>query len=74
MTQALAAIYRQHGLLGLWRGSSAAVPRVSVGSATQLSTFSSTKELVIDLQVRMCPDLPLNTEEWKFLHDEMGTG
>uniref|UniRef100_A0A3P9QHC6 Solute carrier family 25 member 35 n=1 Tax=Poecilia reticulata TaxID=8081 RepID=A0A3P9QHC6_POERE len=39
-------IYRQHGILGLWRGSSAAVPRVSVGSATQLSTFSSSKELV----------------------------
>ncbi|XP_044226230.1 solute carrier family 25 member 35 [Thunnus albacares] len=51
MTHALAAIYRQHGILGLWRGSSAAVPRVSVGSAAQLSTFSSSKELVIDLQV-----------------------
>uniref|UniRef100_A0A3Q0QS59 Solute carrier family 25 member 35 n=1 Tax=Amphilophus citrinellus TaxID=61819 RepID=A0A3Q0QS59_AMPCI len=46
MTHALVAIYRQHGILGLWRGSSAAVPRVSVGSATQLSTFSSAKELV----------------------------
>lgn len=52
MVQALAAIYRQHGILGLWRGSSAAVPRVSVGSAAQLTTFSSSKELVIDLQVR----------------------
>ncbi|XP_070773491.1 solute carrier family 25 member 35 isoform X1 [Enoplosus armatus] len=51
MIQALAAIYRQHGIVGLWRGSSAAVPRVSVGSAAQLSTFSSSKELVIDLQV-----------------------
>lgn len=53
MTHALVAIYRQHGILGLWRGSSAAVPRVSVGSATQLSTFSSAKELVGDLQVGM---------------------
>ena len=53
MMHALAAIYRQHGILGLWRGSSAAIPRVSVGSAAQLSTFSSTKELVIDLQVRI---------------------
>lgn len=52
MIHALAAIYRQHGILGLWRGSSAAVPRVSVGSAAQLSTFSSSKELVLDLQVR----------------------
>lgn len=53
MIHALAAIYREHGILGLWRGSSAAVPRVSVGSAAQLSTFSSAKELVIDLQVRI---------------------
>lgn len=52
MVHALRVIYREHGILGLWRGSSAAVPRVSVGSATQLSTFSSSKELVIDLQVR----------------------
>lgn len=53
MVHALAAIYREHGILGLWRGSSAAVPRVSVGSAAQLSTFSASKELVIDLQVRI---------------------
>ncbi|XP_032389893.1 solute carrier family 25 member 35 [Etheostoma spectabile] len=51
MIHALAAIYKQHGILGLWRGSSAAVPRVSVGSSAQLSAFSSSKELVIDLQV-----------------------
>uniref|UniRef100_A0A3Q2E881 Solute carrier family 25 member 35 n=2 Tax=Cyprinodon TaxID=28741 RepID=A0A3Q2E881_CYPVA len=51
MIHALRVIHREHGILGLWRGSSAAVPRVSVGSATQLSTFSSSKELVIDLQV-----------------------
>lgn len=55
MIHALAAIYREHGILGLWRGSSAAVPRVSVGSAAQLSTFSSAKELVIDLQVSLPP-------------------
>lgn len=53
MIHALVAIYREHGLVGLWRGSSAAVARVSVGSAAQLSTFSSAKELVVDLQVRM---------------------
>ncbi|KAM9333093.1 solute carrier family 25 member 35 [Pholidichthys leucotaenia] len=51
MVHALMAIYKGHGILGLWRGASAAVPRVSVGSAAQLSTFSSSKELVIDLQV-----------------------
>ncbi|XP_046876551.1 solute carrier family 25 member 35 [Hypomesus transpacificus] len=51
MIQALAAIHKQHGILGLWRGSSAAIPRVSVGSAAQLSTFSSSKEFVTDLQI-----------------------
>ena len=54
MIQALAAIHKQHGILGLWRGSSAAIPRVSVGSAAQLSTFSSSKEFVTDLQVSVC--------------------
>lgn len=52
MSHALRVIYREHGIVGLWRGSSAAVARVSVGSAAQLSTFSSAKELVTDLQVR----------------------
>ncbi|XP_061753622.1 solute carrier family 25 member 35 [Nerophis ophidion] len=51
MTHAMAAIYKEYGLMGLWRGSSAAVPRVCVGSGSQLSTFSSAKELVVDLQV-----------------------
>ncbi|KAM4620976.1 solute carrier family 25 member 35 [Polymixia lowei] len=51
MIHALAAIHREHGILGLWRGASAAVPRVSVGSAAQLSTFSASKELVTDLQI-----------------------
>ncbi|XP_077361822.1 solute carrier family 25 member 35 [Festucalex cinctus] len=51
MSHALVAIYREHGIQGLWRGASAAVPRVSVGSASQLSTFSAAKELVVDLQV-----------------------
>ncbi|XP_051516038.1 solute carrier family 25 member 35 [Myxocyprinus asiaticus] len=51
MMHALLAIHRQHGILGLWRGASAAVPRVSVGSAAQLSTFSSSKELITDTQI-----------------------
>lgn len=53
MVHALRAIYKEHGVTGLWRGSSAAVARVSVGSAAQLCTFSSSKEMVVDLQVRM---------------------
>ncbi|XP_078057035.1 solute carrier family 25 member 35 [Mustelus asterias] len=51
MLHALITIYRQHGISGLWRGSSSAVPRVIVGSAAQLSTFSSTKQLTNDLQL-----------------------
>ncbi|XP_066578704.1 solute carrier family 25 member 35 [Amia ocellicauda] len=51
MFHALAAIRREQGVAGLWRGTSAAIPRVMVGSAAQLSTFSASKELVIDLQV-----------------------
>ncbi|KAL2095240.1 hypothetical protein ACEWY4_009959 [Coilia grayii] len=51
MVHALAAIHKEHGIMGLWRGSSAAIPRVSVGSAAQLSTFSASKELVTDLQL-----------------------
>lgn len=53
MIHALRAIHKEHGVMGLWRGSSAAVARVSVGSAAQLCTFSSSKEMVVDLQVRM---------------------
>uniref|UniRef100_A0A3B1ICF8 Solute carrier family 25 member 35 n=1 Tax=Astyanax mexicanus TaxID=7994 RepID=A0A3B1ICF8_ASTMX len=51
MLHALVAIHRQHGIVGLWRGSTAAVPRVSVGSAAQLCTFSSCREFITDLQV-----------------------
>ncbi|XP_062393345.1 solute carrier family 25 member 35 [Sardina pilchardus] len=51
MLHALADIHKKHGMMGLWRGSSAAIPRVSVGSAAQLSTFSSSKELLIELQL-----------------------
>ncbi|XP_036436777.1 solute carrier family 25 member 35 [Colossoma macropomum] len=51
MMHALVAIHQQHGIMGLWRGSSAAVPRVSVGSAAQLCTFSTCRELITDLQM-----------------------
>ncbi|KAF4072771.1 hypothetical protein AMELA_G00251220 [Ameiurus melas] len=51
MIHALLVIHREHGIMGLWRGSGAAVPRVSVGSASQLSTFSIAKELITELQI-----------------------
>jgi len=43
---ALRDIHRQHGLRGLWRGVEGAVPRLMLGSALQLSTFSYIKEAV----------------------------
>nr|XP_005999879.1 PREDICTED: solute carrier family 25 member 35 [Latimeria chalumnae] len=48
---AFLTIYKEHGFLGLWRGAGAAVPRVMVGSAAQLSAFSASKEMVNDLQI-----------------------
>ncbi|KAG5275085.1 hypothetical protein AALO_G00143400 [Alosa alosa] len=46
VSSAFASIYRREGLVGLWRGVNGAVPRVMVGSAAQLATFSSAKEWV----------------------------
>lgn len=39
-------IYSTHGLRGLWRGVEGAVPRLMLGSALQLSTFSYIKDSV----------------------------
>ncbi|XP_060040419.1 solute carrier family 25 member 34 isoform X2 [Erinaceus europaeus] len=47
---ALETIWRQQGLAGLWRGVGGAVPRVMVGSAAQLATFTSAKAWVQDQQ------------------------
>lgn len=44
-------IFRDHGVLGLWRGVSGAVARVTVGSASQLSTFSSAKNFIESTKV-----------------------
>ncbi|XP_057703143.1 solute carrier family 25 member 34 [Corythoichthys intestinalis] len=46
VSDAFATIYRKEGLIGLWRGVNGAVPRVMVGSAAQLATFTSAKEWV----------------------------
>lgn len=48
---AFKSIYQQHGVVGLWRGVSGAVPRVAVGSAVQLATFASAKDWVCERQV-----------------------
>ncbi|XP_072773389.1 solute carrier family 25 member 34 isoform X2 [Taeniopygia guttata] len=47
---AFKSIYQQHGVVGLWRGVSGAVPRVAVGSAVQLATFASAKDWVCERQ------------------------
>ena len=44
--QACKSIYLQSGISGLWRGVSGALARVSVGSATQLSVFSTSKDFI----------------------------
>ncbi|XP_068450650.1 solute carrier family 25 member 34 isoform X1 [Clinocottus analis] len=51
VSDAFVTIYRRDGLIGLWRGVNGAVPRVMVGSATQLSTFTSAKEWVSHSQL-----------------------
>ncbi|KAM5322572.1 solute carrier family 25 member 34 isoform 1-T1 [Glossophaga mutica] len=48
---ALETIWRQQGLTGLWRGVGGAVPRVMVGSAAQLATFTSAKAWVHERQL-----------------------
>ncbi|KAM8914544.1 solute carrier family 25 member 34 isoform 2-T3 [Spinachia spinachia] len=47
---AFVTIYRRDGVIGLWRGVNGAVPRVMVGSAAQLTTFTSAKGWVSHTQ------------------------
>uniref|UniRef100_A0A8C6SCB1 Solute carrier family 25 member 34 n=1 Tax=Neogobius melanostomus TaxID=47308 RepID=A0A8C6SCB1_9GOBI len=51
VSDAFVTIYRRDGLIGLWRGVNGAVPRVMVGSAAQLATFTSAKEWVSQSQL-----------------------
>jgi Mitochondrial carrier protein len=48
MVDAFRTIVRTEGFRGLFRGIDAAVPRVMVGSAAQLSSYSSCKVTITD--------------------------
>ncbi|GFQ97708.1 solute carrier family 25 member 35 [Trichonephila clavata] len=51
MLKAFQDVVRQHGFLALWRGASAAMSRVTFGSAAQLATFSNSKSFIEKLQI-----------------------
>lgn len=72
MFHALSVIHREQGIMGLWRGSSAAVPRVTVGSASQLSTFSIAKELITDQGFLDCFSKTLQKESVYGLYKGLG--
>ena len=44
---ALKGVFQKHGIIGIWRGSTAAVLRVTGGSAAQLSSFSMAKDFIL---------------------------
>jgi solute carrier family 25, member 34/35 len=49
-TEAFRRILRESGVKGLWRGWTGILVRTSVGSSTQLSTFSKTKDILIQYE------------------------
>ncbi|GAB0099033.1 solute carrier family 25 member 35 [Sergentomyia squamirostris] len=51
MGQALMSIFKETGVKGLWAGSSGLLIRTSVGSATQLSTFTECKDFLQRSQI-----------------------
>jgi len=46
-SEALVSIFREGGIGGLWRGATASMMRVAVGSAVQLSTYDSIKGALV---------------------------
>ncbi|KFM56993.1 Solute carrier family 25 member 35, partial [Stegodyphus mimosarum] len=51
MMEAFRCVVFQHGPFALWRGASAAMARVTCGSAAQLATFSKSKCWIESLQI-----------------------
>lgn len=48
---ALRSIYKQGGVNGMWRGAGGSVPRLAVGSASQLGGYYVCKEFLEESQV-----------------------
>ncbi|XP_054743291.1 solute carrier family 25 member 35-like [Anastrepha obliqua] len=57
MLSALRHIYRQGGIFGLWRGSTASIARASISSGVQLATFGPVKSILRDRNVVVQPAL-----------------
>uniref|UniRef100_T1ISE8 Solute carrier family 25 member 35 n=1 Tax=Strigamia maritima TaxID=126957 RepID=T1ISE8_STRMM len=55
LISALQTIYKDSGFTGLWRGSTAALPRITLGSAAQLTSYSKAKEYITGLNLDCCP-------------------
>ena len=53
-TDAFSKIFRQDGVRGLWRGATASMARVTIGSSCQLPAFAKVKCLMDRYQVRCC--------------------
>ncbi|XP_029643741.1 solute carrier family 25 member 35-like [Octopus sinensis] len=51
LIQGLSTTYRDFGICGMWRGVSGALPRVTIGSAIQLSTFSTSKAFIVNTKI-----------------------
>lgn len=46
MIKAFTSLYKAGGVPGLWQGASASVPRISIGSAAQLLTYTRVTEML----------------------------
>lgn len=53
MVNALISTYQSQGVRGLWRGFEGIVPRTAVGSAIQITTFTMSKDVLSQYNVRI---------------------
>lgn len=51
MVNALISTYHTQGMRGLWRGFEGIVPRTAVGSAVQMTTFTTAKDYLSNYEV-----------------------